>query len=103
MWPTRFDLAAMICKPFGGVLCDSLLVSELGIALDNVLAIIGDCVAELIVAGERRILFPALRQAAQATKRECLYHRLLEPLARTCRLGVRLPAISQDVPELMAK
>src|SRR6476659_523898 len=93
----------MTCKPGGGVAGESLLVSELGIPLDDVLAIVDDGVAELIVAGEGRILLPAFRQAAQAAKRKCLHHRLLEPLARARRLRVRLPAIGQDVAELMAE
>jgi hypothetical protein len=68
--PSHFDLAAMVGKPCGGVASETLLASELGIALDDVRAIVGDCVAEGIVAGEGRILLPAFRQAAQAAQRE---------------------------------
>jgi hypothetical protein len=100
---SHLDLAATRCKPGGGVAGESLLISELGIAMDNVLPVVRNGVAERIVAGEGRILFPAFRQAAQAAKRECLHHRFLEPLARGCRLRVRLPAIGEDVAELMAK
>src|SRR5258705_5907129 len=93
----------MSCKPCGGVAGESLLIGELGIALDDFRAIVGDGVAERIVAGEGRILLPASRQAAQAAERKSLHHRLLEPLARARRLRVRLPAIGQDVAELMAE
>src|SRR5258705_9024015 len=93
----------MSCKPRGGVACESLLVSELRVPLNNVLAILGDGVAERIVAGEGRILLPAFRQAAQAEKRECFHNRFLEPLARAGRRRVRLPAIGQDMAKLVAE
>ena len=81
----------------------SPLVPELPIAPDDVLPIVGDGVAECAVAGEGRIPFPAFRQAPKAANRERLHRRFFDPLAGSHRLGVRLPAIGQDVAELMAE
>ena len=82
----------------------SLLGSELAIALRRCS---GDTSAiaspNALSPAKGGSVLPALRQAAQATQRERLHHRLLEPLARRRRLGVRLPTIGHDMAQLMAE
>jgi hypothetical protein len=93
----------MVGKPRGGVAGEALFIGEPNIVLDSLLAVVRDCVTEFIVAGERWVLLLIFRQATQATKRERLDHCLLEPLALAPWLRVRLPAISQNVTELVAE
>jgi transposase len=66
--PRGIDLAAVVCKPCGGVVDESPLGGELGIALDNILAIVSNCGAEFIVTGEGRILLPASRPRPRSEK-----------------------------------
>jgi hypothetical protein len=60
-----FDLASMLGKPTRCVASKPLHVSECGIAFDDVGPIFGNGIAECIVAGERRVLFPVLSNGFQ--------------------------------------
>jgi len=64
----NFDLAAMVGEPRGSVAGKALGVGKGRIAVNYVLAIFGNGIAEGVVAREWRILFPAGRQALKASQ-----------------------------------
>ncbi len=99
----HLDLGPMRHEPGAQIIRVALVVRQLAVALDNVLAIDGDCGSKAAVIDERRVARPVIGKARQAMQRERLNHRLLQPLTRRRGLGIRAPGVRRDMAKFVAE